>query len=285
MNRRSKRRSVVKQRTRRVKRISRKRVSRKQSRRVSRKRISRKQSRRVSRKSQLQKHKGVYPAIFVINLRRDQEKWNKYKDDSRYIRYSACNGIEMSRKNPYFDKLQIMWNASDRKKKCTAGILNSHMSVIKNIIKQKLDQVLIIEDDAVVDFKKLKQINLKKLPQDSLIYFGGTIHPPDSFKNKTWNHKTISKSFKNGINVIDPKKYRILGGHGYYFPTWNIAKQLIDIVEKKKKMRALDTEMVYLQRKGIIKYFYYPAISFLKMSDAKQGVHAVHINRDMKHYG
>ena len=66
--------------------------------------------------------------------------------------------------------------------------------------------------------------------------------------------QTISKSFKNGINVIDPKKYRILGGHGYYFPTWNIAKQLIDIVEKKKKMRALDTEMVYLQRKGIIKY-------------------------------
>ena len=125
MNRRSKRRSVVKQRTRRLKRVSRKqsrrvsrkqsrRVSRKQSRRVSRKqsrRVSRKQSRRVSRKqsrrvsrNQLQKHRGIYPAIFVINLRRDQEKWNKYKDDSRFIRYSACNGIEMSRKNPYFDK-------------------------------------------------------------------------------------------------------------------------------------------------------------------------------------
>ena len=149
--------------------------------------------------------------------------------------------------------------------------------------------VLIIEDDAHINFSRLK-LAMKSVHKynDSIIYFGGTLHPPDTFKNKVWygNIDSLRKTFqKNKINIIDPSKYRILGGHGYYFPTWNIAKQLIDIVEKKKKMRALDTEMVYLQRKGIIKYFYYPAISFLKMSDAKQGVHAVHINRDMKHYG
>jgi GR25 family glycosyltransferase involved in LPS biosynthesis len=225
------------------------------------------------------------PKIFVINLKKDKDKWNKYKDNKNYIRYSACNGVEMSKQNPYYDKLQIMWNASDHKKKCTAGILNSHMSIIQKIVKQKLNQVLVIEDDSVVDFKKLKTIDLNKLPQDSIIYFGGTLHPPDSFKNKTWNHKHIVKSLKHGINTIDPKKYRILGGHGYYFPSWKLAKQLIDIVGKKKKMRALDTEMVYLQRKGIIKYFYYPALSFLQLNDAKKGVHANHILRDMKHYG
>ena len=43
----------------------------------------------------------------------------------------------MSEENPYFDRLQIMWNAIDRKKKCTAGILNSHMSIIKKIVNQK----------------------------------------------------------------------------------------------------------------------------------------------------
>ena len=43
--------------------------------------------------------------------------------------------------------------------------------------------------------------------------------------------------------------------------------------------------MVYLQRKGIIKYLYYPAISYLDMKDAKKGVHADYILRDMKHYG
>jgi len=221
----------------------------------------------------------------VINLKRDGEKWSKYKKDDRYIRFSACNGVEMSKENPYFDRLQIMWNAADRKKKCTAGILNSHMSIIKKIVKQKINQALVIEDDAVIDFKMLEKINLNKLPQDSIIYFGGTLHPPDTFKNKTWRHEQTIKSFKKGINKIDPKKFRILGGHGYYFPTWETAKDLLDKVDTKKKMRALDSEMVKLQRSQDIKYFYYPAISYLKMEDAKKGVHAVHMERDMKFYG
>jgi GR25 family glycosyltransferase involved in LPS biosynthesis len=225
------------------------------------------------------------PKIFVINLKKDKDKWNKYKNDDRYIRYSACNGIEMSKDNPYYDRLQIMWNVKEKKKKCTAGILNSHMTIIKKIVKNKIDQALIIEDDAIIDFKLLKKINLDKLPQDSIIYFGGSLHPPDTFKNKTWSHEKTIKTFKKGINKIDPEKFRILGGHGYYFPKWEHAKQLIDIIDKKKKIRALDTEMVKLQRSGIIKYFYYPAISYLNTEDARKGVHAIHMSRDMKFYG
>ena len=86
------------------------------------------------------------------------------------------------------------------------------------------------------------------------------------------------------FNKINPEKFRILGGHGYYFPTWEIAKELLDSVDTKKKMRALDTEMVKLQRSGKIKYFYYPALSYLNMEDAKKGVHAIHMDRDMKKY-
>lgn len=266
---------VKKQRTN-NKRLNKKRLN-KRTRRIN-KRTNNKRSKRSKKPSNL-------PKIFVINLRRDKEKWSKYKKDDRYIRFSACNGVEMSKENPYFDRLQIMWNAADRKKKCTAGILNSHMSIIKKIVKQKINQALVIEDDAVIDFKLLEKINLDKLPQDSIIYFGGTLHPPDTFKNKTWSHDETIKSFKRGINSIDAKKFRILGGHGYYFPTWEIAKDLLDKVDSKKKMRALDSEMVKLQRSGDIKYFYYPAISYLKMDDAKKGVHAIHMERNMKHYG
>ena len=248
-------------------------------------RISNSRRKKTQRRSNVNRRRSKLPKIFVINLRRDTEKWSKYKDDERYIRFSACNGVEMSKENPYYDKLQIMWNAGDRKKKCTAGILNSHMSIIKKIVKEKIDQALIIEDDAIVDFKKLKSINLDKLPQDSIIYFGGSFLPPDSFKNKTWKHSDAIKGLKNGINVIDSKKYRILGGHGYYFPKWELAKHLLDKVDTKKKMRALDSEMVKLQRTGDIKYFYFPAISYLKMEDAKKGVHANHMERDMRKYG
>ena len=52
-------------------------------------------------------------------------------------------------------------------------------------------------------------------------------------------------------------------------------------------MRALDSEMVKLQRTGMIKYFYYPAISYLNIEDAKKGVHAGYFDdkRTMEYYG
>ena len=73
----------------------------------------------------------------------------------------------MSQQNPYYHKLRIMWNTKDRKKKCTAGILNSHMSIIEKIVENKVDQALVVEDDVNIDFQYLRKIDLKKLPQDA----------------------------------------------------------------------------------------------------------------------
>jgi GR25 family glycosyltransferase involved in LPS biosynthesis len=237
------------------------------------------------------KHRKAYeglPKIFVINLRRDPDKWEKYDTDykrGKLSRFSACNGMEMSEANPYYDRLKIMWNAGPKKRKCGAGILNSHMSLIKEIADNKINQALIVEDDVVIDYKKLEKMNLDKLPQDSLIYLGGVLHPPTSFKDKTWNYEKTIKDFKKGINKIDSTKYRIFGGFGYYIPKWEIAKELYDIFEQKEKLKPLDTEMTYLQKKGIIKYFYYPAISYLHMDDAVKGIHgSAYIKRNMKYY-
>ena len=243
------------------------------------------------------------PKIYVINLKKDKDKWKKYKDDHQkgiVDRYSACLGLDPQTK--YLSdfkrnekKLQIMWNAAERKKKCTAGILTSHLGVIKKIHQQKKNfpkyGVLIIEDDAQINFSRLK-IAMKSVNKykDSLIYFGGTLHPPDTFKNKKW-YETIDqlrKSLKvNKFNTIDPSKYRILGGHGYYFPSWKTTDDLLKEIEKKPKIRALDSEMVKLQKKGKIKYFYYPAISYLNIEDAKKGIHAGYFDdqRTMEYYG
>ena len=249
---------------------------------IKKKKTKRKTKRRTKRTT---KRTTKLPLIFVINLDRDKKKWEKYKDDNRFIRFTACDGMKTGKSNPYYKKLKIMWNASDKKRKCTAGILNSHMTLLHQIVNKKLNKVLVIEDDAIIDFKKLKSINLNHLPQDSIIYFGGSLTPPTSFKDKSFNYKKTIQSFKRGINKINSKKYRILGGHGYYFPTWKIAENLLTILNKKEKLKPLDTEMTYLQRKGIIKYFYYPAISYLHMPDAKKGVHSNYIVRNMKYYG
>ena len=243
---------------------------------------------RVKRTKKRRKAPKGMPKIFVINLRRDPHKWEKYESDykrGKLTRFSACNGMEVSRANPYYDRLKIMWNAGEKKRKCGAGILNSHINLIKEIADNKIDQAFVVEDDVVIDYKRLEKMKLEKLPQDSLIYFGGVLHPPTSFKDKSWSYEKTIKDFKKGINKIEPTKYRIFGGFGYYIPKWEIAKELYETFEEKPKLKPLDTEMTYLQKKGIIKYFYYPAISYLHMDDAEKGIHgAAYIKRDMKHY-
>ena len=248
------------------------------------------------------KNKSDLPKIYVINLKKDKTKWKKYQGDYNQgliDRYSACLGVDPQTKyKSQFQKnekkLQIMWNAGEKKKKCTAGILTSHLGVVRKIHQSKANfpqkGVLIIEDDAQVNFKRLKTA-LKSVNKykDSIIYLGGTLHPPDTFKNKKWydNIDNLRKTFtKNKFNVIDPKKFRILGGHGYYFPTWETVDDLLKNIDKKNKIRALDSEMVKLQKRGIIKYFYYPAISYLNIEDAKKGIHAGYFDdeRTMEFY-
>tara|TARA_B100000686_G_C16667735_1_gene904548 strand:- start:529 stop:1359 length:831 start_codon:yes stop_codon:yes gene_type:complete len=254
------------------------------------------------RKSIPSKSQGI-PKIYVINLKRDKTKWKKYQEDykkGKIDRYSACLGIDPQTK--YLSdfkknerRLQIMWNAAEKKKKCTVGILTSHLGVIKKIHHSKntfpKHGVLIIEDDAYINFSRLK-LAMKDIHKynDSIIYFGGTLHPPDTFKNKKWygNIDSLRSTFrKNKFNTIDPSKYRILGGHGYYFPSWEKVDELLKIISKKEKIRALDSEMVKLQKKGIIKYFYYPAISYLNIEDAMKGIHAGYFDkqRTMEYYG
>ena len=246
--------------------------------------------------------KSSFPKIYVINLKRDKSKWEKYKGDYNkglIDRYSACLGVDPQTKyksefKRNEEKLQIMWNAAKKKKKCTAGILTSHLGVIKKVHQSKSkfpeNGVLIIEDDAQVNFSRLKKA-MKKINnyKDSIIYFGGTLHPPDTFKNKKWYDTidSLRKTFqKEKFNTIDSSKYRILGGHGYYFPTWKTVDDLLKKIESKNKVRALDSEMVKLQKSGFIKYFYYPAISYLNIEDAKKGIHAGYFDneRTMEYY-
>jgi len=246
--------------------------------------------------------KGDYPKIYVINLKKDKSKWGKYEGDYNkglIDRYSACLGVDPQTKyksdfRENEKKLQVMWNAAEKKKKCTAGILTSHLGVIRKIHESKTrfpkNGVLIIEDDAQINFTRLKKA-MKSVHKytDSIIYFGGTLHPPDTFKNKKWydNINSLRKTFKKeSFQKINPSKYRILGGHGYYFPTWETVDDLLKKIDSKKKIRALDSEMVKLQKLGVIRYFYYPAISFLNIKDAKKGIHAGYFDstRTMEYY-
>ena len=55
------------------------------------------------------------------------------------------------------------------------------------------------------------------------------------------------KSLKKGLNKIDPKKYKI-GQHAYYLPTWQSVKKIVDYLENKEKVRAIDSEYIIIQK-------------------------------------
>ncbi len=77
-----------------------------------------------------------------------------------------------------------------------------------------------------------------------------------------------------GKNKIDTNRFVILGCFGMYIPTWNVAKMIIENIPVNIKEKAIDVEMKKLQKKELIKYYHYPAISTLYLEDAKTGFSA-----------
>ena len=156
-----------------------------------------------------------------------------------------------------------MWNARESHKRCVAGCSESHLSLLKHIYENKIDDVLILEDDTIVDFTRLdilKDIN-------EFCYVGGRFQSP-TFKKKFCRENI---SVKEGMNEIDTNHFTITGGHAYYIPTYDIAESLYINIMTRKKRRAIDAEFRRLQKGDKIKKFIYPAIVELYLPHAMNG--------------
>ena len=137
------------------------------------------------------------------------------------------------------------------KVKGLTGCLASHLKALEYIVKHKINNVIIAEDDAQIDRtrinipqikKKLKKsYDLHKFPQDGATLLGATLRksPPwsqDVIFQQGQNKKDIKK-FKEGINIIDYKKHRWTQTHAIFYPTWKVAK---DILQKIKEVLCLE---------------------------------------------
>ena len=224
--------------------------------------------------------------ILVINLRNNMKRWKKYEKDDRYERFNATLGSNLGENNKYMKKIIMMWNVSDKQKRNVVGCLISHLRVLRYIVKNKLKDVLIIEDDAIVDFKKLKRLKIKKLPRDKMIYFGGIVRSL-KLNDSLWSYNNTIKTFKIGLNKINPKKFKIGATHGYFIPEWGVAKRILKYIDNKERLRAIDGEFALMQRDRIdlVDSFIYPAIVYLKMDEALDGFSSKYgIPRDMRNY-
>jgi len=214
-------------------------------------------------------------SVYVINGY--TERAEKYKSDKRYILHKAIHWEDVPLEKTH--EYHFYYNCKVERRKKIVACTESHKQVIQKIIDENLKDVIILEDDALLDFDNLHRLE----EADDFTYIGGDINALKVKDFKTFDKEKARKSLTTGINKIDNKKYRIGWGCGYYIPNKDVAQNILENMPHGKKHRIIDVEFFQLQKKEIIKDFLYPAIVTLHMGDALNGFNGADYSSHYKH--
>ena len=206
--------------------------------------------------------------IFVVNAYDDRK--GKYDKDERYELYDAVWFEDVTEEQ--VDNYYFRHNAKmDLRKKVVACSL-SHKNLLRKIIDDNLEEVIILEDDALIkDWDRLEELkNVKEF-----CYLGGDITSPFLKDMKTFKQDgekdNVRYCCEKGINQINKDVFKIGQTCGYYIPNASVAQDILSNIPHGKKERAIDNEYIALQKKGKINLFLYPAIATLHIKDAIKG--------------
>ena len=196
--------------------------------------------------------------IFVINLDKATDRWNHYKDDKQYKRWSATHYDELSYDHPIFSEMVSMWNIDPLEHKAKSACYLSHTRLWQYIVTNKINDVLILEDDAHL----INEIpDSSEFPQDGFTYLGGLTY------NKRLTDGPLSMEFVNGIHEIDHTEFRMIMCLAIYIPKWEVAFKMLQSVKERGRPRAIDTMLRETRRYK--QYISYPA-SFVERPDPSQ---------------
>jgi hypothetical protein len=195
--------------------------------------------------------------VFVISAYEDRK--DKYLDDDRYTIWPALHWTKVT--DDMLEKYHFRYNCKVDLRRKICACSESHLACLKHIYDNKIDKCIIIEDDAIIDFNRLKELDDIK----EFCYIGGMFFPP-VLKDK----KDFEKPhFEIGLNIIDSERFVIHNAHGYYIPNYKLIPPLMRQTHRKR--RAIDVELKQHQLRKEIEYFIYPAISTLHIEDSKKG--------------
>jgi len=179
---------------------------------------------------------------FVINLDHATDRWEHYKDKG-CKRWSATNFDEIKVNDPLIPKLISYYNISMKEHLCKIGCIKSHTGLWRYIVQNKLNDILILEDDA-----HLIDMVPENLPTDGMTYLGGfTCHPKIT-------KGSLKPEFIDGIQELDKTKYRMVMMMSYYIPTWTIAEQMLNHIDSLKRFRAIDIMIHDIPIKNYVSY-------------------------------
>ena len=186
---------------------------------------------------------------FVINLDKRTDRWNKY-DDHGYTRWSATSINDIDSSDPIIDKMISYHNIRHTDQHLAKiGCWLSHTRLLKHIIDNQLNEVLIIEDDALGVWNE----DTSYLLNDCITYMGGFLVNPTITEKLDRDKLDIYY----GLNLVDDTEFKIMTTLAYYIPTWELAKELYEQVINQSRYRAID---VMYSHTTIPKAFIYPAV-------------------------
>ena len=206
--------------------------------------------------------------VFVINI--NEDRWKKYSEntDNIYSRFQGVVGTQLDIET--YGNYVFYHNKSEKARRGAIGCSESHMNIMKHIIENKLNNVIVIEDDAVIDFSRLDELDDVK----GFCYIGGRFQAP-ILKNDRLFQKEFNKEkfLTKKIHTINPEEFIIIGAHGLYFENFNVAKDIFDDIDSRARRHISDAELKRIQKKkpNLINQFIYPAISTLHLPDAQNG--------------
>jgi GR25 family glycosyltransferase involved in LPS biosynthesis len=108
--------------------------------------------------------------VFVINAY--EQRKDKYLNDDRYTLFEAIHWTDVT--DEMLKNYHFRWNAKEELKKKICACSESHLACLKHIYDNKIDNAIIIEDDAVLNFDRLNELDDIK----EFCYIGGMFFPP-----------------------------------------------------------------------------------------------------------
>ena len=201
---------------------------------------------------------------FFISME-NSERLPKWKD-SEYTHWRAVNGTELSLDCESCKKMVSYHNIRNTPQHLKkTGCFLSHLTLLKHIWENKINNVIIVEDDALL----INSIP-ENLPDDCLTYLGGFIA-----NKKITSKEPIEIDHKEGLNTLDKSKYRMVCLLAYYIPKYEIAGDLYKKLVELKRWRAIDISLPNLLPE--VKYIY-PSVFIEEPSDSQI------MNKKKKHF-
>ena len=179
---------------------------------------------------------------FYINLDTATQRGNKYTDKN-FTRWKATSREEVP---AYIETRMVSrYNFGKDAHLARCACWLSHTKLLEHIVENKINDVLILEDDAI-------QVNdLPKIyPKDSITYVGGFV-----YNKKMMDSKPPEIKHQVGINLC-PDNLRILGCLAYIVPKWEVALHILNRIYSENRYKAIDIMMGNI---GIKQYYNYPA--------------------------